>query len=88
MILLKSKKEITLKQFANFITNNYGEKSLYNGDFIAFAIYLNRKKYLKESEDEIFEEFHFPTITIIPKEEDIDLGNGLKITDMLFKRGM
>lgn len=88
LILLKSKKEITLKQFANFITNNYGEKSLYNGDFIAFAIYLNRKKYLKESEDEIFEEFHFPTITIIPKEEDIDLGNGLKITDMLFKRGM
>ena len=61
---------------------------MYNGDFIAFAIYLNRKKYLKESEDEIFEEFHFPTITIIPKEEDIDLGNGLKITDMLFKRGM
>ena len=86
LILLRSKKETTLKKFADFITGNYGEKSLYNGDFIAFVIYLNRKKYLKENEDEIFEGFHFQEITIIPQKEDIDLGNGLKVTDLLFKK--
>lgn len=84
--LLKNKNEVSLKNFADFIIKNYGEKSLYNGDFIAFAIYLNRKKYLKQGEDEIFDEFSFRTIMIIPKEEDIDLGNGLKITNMGFKK--
>ena len=84
--LLKNKNEVSLKNFADFIIKNYGEKSLYNGDFIAFAIYLNRKKYLKQGEDEIFDEFSFRTIMIIPKEEDIYLGNGLKITNMGFKK--
>lgn len=86
LVLLKNKNEVSLKNFADFIIKNYGEKSLYNGDFIAFAIYLNRKKYLKQGEDEIFDKFSFRTIMIIPKEEDIDLGNGLKITNMGFKK--
>ena len=86
LVLLKNKNEVSLKNFADFIIKNYGEKSLYNGDFIAFAIYLNRKKYLKQGEDEIFDEFSFRPIMIIPKEEDIDLGNGLKITNMGFKK--
>ena len=86
LVLLKNKNEVSLKNFADFIIKNYGEKSLYNGDFIAFAIYLNRKKYLKQGEDEIFDEFSFKPIMIIPKEEDIDLGNGLKITNMGFKK--
>ena len=86
LTLLKTRNEVTLKMFAEFITKNYGKKSLYNGDFISFVIYLNRKKYLKQGEDEIFQEFNFPTIIIIPQKDDIDLGNGLKITNMYFKK--
>ena len=71
---------------ADFIMKNYGKESVYNGDFIAFVIYLNRIKYLKQGEDEIFKEFHFSPIIIVPQEEDIDLGNGLKITNMIFKK--
>ncbi len=86
LLLLKNKQEVSLKTFADFITKNYGKKTLYNGDFISFIIYLNSKKYLKNGEDEIFSEFNFRTILILPKDEDIDLGNGLKITDIVFKK--
>ena len=82
--LLKNKKHVDLKILAKYISENYGEKSLYNGDFIAFTIYLNRKKELKEDEDEIFSEFHFETIKILASNEELDLENGLKITNLVF----
>lgn len=87
LMLLKNKNSITLKAFAQFIKQNYGEKNLYNGDFIAFSIYLNRNKIFKQGEDEIFKEFHFEPITIVTEKDDLDLGNGLKITNMTFKKG-
>lgn len=87
LTLLKTRNTVTLKTFAQFIKQNYGDKSLYNGDFIAFSIYLNRNKLIKEGENEMFEEFHFQPITVIPEKDDIDLENGLKITNMTFKKG-
>lgn len=84
--LLKNKKQVTLQGFSNYIKENYGEKSLYNADFISFVIYVNNKKEINSQEDEIFAEFHFQPIKIIPEKEDIDLGNGLKITNITFER--
>ena len=85
LALLKNRKNVSLKQLAQYITQNYGEKNLYNGDFIAFTIYLNRKKKIEKSEDEIFSEFHFAPILVTPDEDELDLGNGLKITNLDFK---
>ncbi len=65
---------------------NYGEDYLYNGDFISFVIYLNRKKILSKHTDEIFSDFEFNRIIIYNLEEDIDLGNGLKITNLRIKK--
>ena len=86
LALLKSRNSVTLKELVQYISENYGERNLYNGDFIAFTIYLNRKKWIEEEEDEIFSEFHFAPIQVIPDKEDLDLGNGLKITNLIFKK--
>lgn len=86
LVLLKSRNSVTLKDLAQFIIENYGERNLYNGDFVAFTIYLNRKKIIEEDKDDIFSEFHFMPIKVIPDKEDLDLGNGLKITNLIFKK--
>lgn len=86
LILLKNKNSVTLEDFAKFIKKNYTEKSLYNGDFISFVIYLNNKKEINQSTDDIFKDYNFKTILIRPEKDDIDLGNGLKITNMIFSQ--
>ena len=91
-ILVEGKEEDSsmtqMEKDAKYIKENYEEKNLYNADFVSFIIYLNDKKEIKPDEDEIFAEFHFPTIKIKPEKDDIDLGNGLKITNITFeKRG-
>ena len=88
LALLKNRNSVTLQTLAKYIKENYEEKNLYNADFVSFIIYLNDKKEIKPNEDEIFAEFNFPTIKIKPEKDDIDLGNGLKITNITFeKRG-
>ncbi len=87
LVLLKNKNHITLQYLTEYIKENFGEKSLYNGDFVSFIIYLNHKKLLKSNEDELFAEFKFQPIRIIPEKDDIDLGNGLKITNITFVKG-
>lgn len=44
LLLLKTRKSFDLKEYSEFIRSNYGEKSLYNGDFISFVIFLMVKK--------------------------------------------
>lgn len=84
LLLQKSRKEFDLKEYSEFIKSNYGEKSLYNGDFISFVIFLNDKKELTPESDEIFKQYEFNKIKISSQYEDIDFGNGLKITNMKF----
>lgn len=84
--ILKNKNKITLKELSNYVKDNYGEKSLYNADFIAFILYLNNKKTIKSEDDEIFKEFSFKPIKIIPQKEDVELGNGLKVTNIIFEK--
>lgn len=80
--LLKEKREVTLKDFADYIKQNFKEEYLYNSDFIPFVIYMNSKK--KIVEDELFNQIPHKKVVVIPQKEDIELGNGLKVTDLLF----
>ena len=80
--LLKEKREVTLKDFADYIKQNFKEEYLYNSDFIPFVIYMNSKK--KIVEDELFNQIPHKKVVAIPQKEDIELGNGLKVTDLLF----
>lgn len=85
LILLDNNHRTTLQELAKFIKENYEDKYLYNGDFISFVIYLNRKKVFSKDEDEIFSEFDFNKLIIHPTKDDIDLENGLKITNIIFE---
>ena len=80
--LLKEKREVTLKDFAEYIKQNFKEEYLYNSDFIPFVIYMNSKKEIVE--DELFNQIPHKKVVVIPQKEDIELGNGLKVTDLLF----
>ena len=80
---LKTRKSFDLKEYSEFIRSNYGEKSLYNGDFISFVIFLNGKKELTAESDEMFKDYSFNQIIIITQNDDIDFGNGLKITNII-----
>ena len=51
-----------LKEYSKFIRSNYGEKSLYNGDFISFVIFLNGKKELTAESDEMFKDYSFKNV--------------------------
>lgn len=82
ILLLKRENKIDLKQFAEFIKNNYGENYLYNGDFVSFAIYLNRNKIIKRETEEIFKDLEFGILTIQNLDDELDLENGLKITNL------
>ena len=81
----KYEAKIQRQELAKFIKENYEDKYLYNGDFISFVIYLNRKKVFSKDEDEIFSEFDFNKLIIHPTKDDIDLENGLKITNIIFE---
>ena len=83
LFLLKTRKSFDLKEYSEFIRSNYGEKSLYNGDFISFVIFLNGKKELTVESDEMFKDYSFNQIRIITQNDDIDFGNGLKITNII-----
>ena len=83
LFLLKTRKSFDLKEYSEFIRSNYGEKSLYNGDFISFVIFLNGKKELTAESDEMFKDYSFNQIIIITQNDDIDFGNGLKITNII-----
>ena len=80
--LLKEKNEVKLKDFAEYIKENFKEEYLYNSDFIPFVIYMNNKKEI--AEDELFDQIPHKKVIVIPQKEDLELGNGLKVTDLLF----
>ena len=88
LLLLKTRKSFDLKEYSEFIRSNYGEKSLYNGDFISFVIFLNGKKELTAESDEMFKDYSFNQIRIITQNDDIDFGNGLKITNMIISQNL
>lgn len=80
--LLEEKGELYLNEFADFIKTNGKEEYLYNQDFIPFVIYMNNKKQIDE--DDLFREIPHKPIIVIPQKEDVDLGNSLKVTNLLF----
>lgn len=55
---------------------------MYNGDFISFVVYLNRNKTISRQTDEIFSDFEFNKIIISNLSDEVDFGNGLKITNL------
>lgn len=85
ILLLKNRGKVNLKIYANYIIQNYGERALYNADFIAFVLYINRQKIINSETDDFFGKYKFKTIRIISEKEDIDLGNGLKVTNITFE---
>lgn len=87
LLLLKRENKTDLKQFAELIKSNYGENYLYNGDFVSFAIYLNQNKIIKRETEEIFSDLEFGVITIQNLEDELDLENGLKITNLRISGG-
>ena len=50
---------------------------------IDFVIFLNGKKELTVESDEMFKDYSFNQIRIITQNDDIDFGNGLKITNII-----
>ncbi len=87
MTLLRAKSNVTLSELTDYIKESYGENAIYNVDFVSFVIFLNSKKKIVKEFSDIFSDVEFKSILIIPQKEDIDLGNGLKITDIVFERG-
>ena len=58
---------------------------MYNGDIISFIVYLNRNKTISRQTDEIFNDFEFNKIIIRNLNDEVDFGNGLKITNLEIK---